>query len=312
MDVYPSTLADLQKGLEGLLREPNGCFEQTSTSNYPNVLILDYLKRADQANPELEARRPRPARPRLPEADLVRVPEAGGNSEGGYEWFGGTGPPHEALTAYGLLQFRDMARVTDVDPAMLERTGAVPAGASATARAASSATPGALDSFGRAPDHITNAYIVWALTESGKDDDLDEGTGRPAEQAETSKDPYFLALVANGLLNRGRADDAAGPAQDGRPSAEGRRPPRRRQTSITGSGGRDLQIETTALAVLGWLKANRPGRVQRQRSQKAVKWIGQQRGGYGGFGSTQSTILALKALIAHTASEQEAAGSGRR
>ncbi|MFO0926634.1 MAG: hypothetical protein U0736_06280 [Gemmataceae bacterium] len=34
--------------------------------------------------------------------------------------------------------------------------------------------------------------------------------------------------------------------------------------------------------------------------RKAVKWVGQQRGGYGGFGSTQSTILALKALIAYT------------
>ena len=45
MTVYPSTLADLQKGLEGMLREPGGCFEQTSTSNYPNLLILDYLKR---------------------------------------------------------------------------------------------------------------------------------------------------------------------------------------------------------------------------------------------------------------------------
>src|SRR5262249_9162935 len=44
VDVYPSTLADLQKGLEGLLREPYGCFEQSSTANYPNVLILDYLK----------------------------------------------------------------------------------------------------------------------------------------------------------------------------------------------------------------------------------------------------------------------------
>src|SRR5207253_1383238 len=50
VQVYPSTLADLQKGLEGLLQEPNGCFEQTSTSNYPNVLILDYLKESDQTN----------------------------------------------------------------------------------------------------------------------------------------------------------------------------------------------------------------------------------------------------------------------
>ena len=42
-----------------------------------------------------------------------------------------------------------------------------------------------------------------------------------------------------------------------------------------------------------------------------MKWIGQQRGGYGGFGSTQSTILALKALIAYTTREQ-ADGGGRR
>ena len=54
--VYPSTLASLQKGLEGLLREPNGCFEQTSTTNYPNVLILDYLRESNQAKPELEKR----------------------------------------------------------------------------------------------------------------------------------------------------------------------------------------------------------------------------------------------------------------
>src|SRR5262249_44265308 len=47
VNVYPSTLADLQKGLESLLREPCGCFEQTSTSNYPNLLILKYIKESD-------------------------------------------------------------------------------------------------------------------------------------------------------------------------------------------------------------------------------------------------------------------------
>jgi hypothetical protein len=44
--------------------------------------------------------------------------------------------------------------------------------------------------------------------------------------------------------------------------------------------------------------------------QKAVKWIGQQRGGYGGFGSTQSTILALKALIAYAKANKKTAESG--
>ncbi|MFM7150927.1 MAG: alpha-2-macroglobulin family protein, partial [Gemmataceae bacterium] len=49
VEVFPSTLADLQKGLEGLLQEPYGCFEQTSTTNYPNILVLDYLRTSDKS-----------------------------------------------------------------------------------------------------------------------------------------------------------------------------------------------------------------------------------------------------------------------
>lgn len=39
----------------------------------------------------------------------------------GYEWFGGD-PGHEALTAYGLMQFHEMKEVMPVDRSMLERT----------------------------------------------------------------------------------------------------------------------------------------------------------------------------------------------
>ena len=52
----------------------------------------------------------------------MNAPTPAKNDKEGYEWFGGTAPPHEALTAYGLLQFRDMAHVREVDPAMLKRT----------------------------------------------------------------------------------------------------------------------------------------------------------------------------------------------
>jgi A-macroglobulin TED domain len=61
--------------------------------------------------------------------------------------------------------------------------------------------------------------------------------------------------------------------------------------------------------VLAWLKANRPADFT-VPLQKSIKWIGQQRGGYGGFGSTQSTILALKALIAYTRAHKRAAEDG--
>jgi hypothetical protein len=307
LQVYPSTLASLQEGLAGLLREPNGCFEQTSSSNYPNLLILDYLRENRQAKPEVE----RQARDllargytKLVSFECVAPSE---NNKRGYEWFGGAAPPHEALTAYGLMEFRDMARVFDVDPAMLERTRTYLL-SQRDGKGGFKRNPRALDSFGRAPDAITNAYIVWSLTEGGKDDDLRVELDALAEQAKTSKDPYFLSLVANSFINRARTAEAvklletvAGKQQDdGHLDAE--------QTSITGSGGRDLQIETTALAVLGWLKAN-PGKFNGQ-VQKAVRWIGQQRGGYGAFGSTQSTILALKALLAFTKANQRMAEAG--
>ena len=93
-------------------------------------------------------------------------------------------------------------------------------------------------------------------------------------QAKTSTDPYFLSLVGNSLINRGKTDDGiallktvAAQKPDGHLDAA--------KTSITGSGGRDLQIETTSLAVLAWLKANRPADFN-PNIQKSVTWLGQQ------------------------------------
>jgi hypothetical protein len=306
--VYPSTLADLQKGLEALLREPNGCFEQTSTTNYPNVLILDYLKETDQARPELRHRAQDLLGRGCQKLTSFECLNPGKNQREGYEWFGGTAPAHEALTAYGLMQFRDMARVYDVDKNMVARTQTYLMSRK-DGKGGFQRNPRALDTFGRAPDHITNAYIVWALTESGKDDDVTRELAALLEQAATSADPYFLALVANSLINRDRSPEAMALLKK---IAELQKPDGHldaAQTSITGSGGRDLQIETTALAVLAWLKARRPDQFNRH-VQAAVKWIGQQRGGYGGFGSTQSTILTMKALIAYARANKKTAEAG--
>ncbi len=297
VQVYPSTLADLQKGLESLLREPNGCFEQTSTSNYPNILVLQYLKESDQTKPEVERRAHELLDRGYQKLTSFECVNPAQHKKEGYEWFGGTAPAHEALTAYGLMEFRDMATVHDVDPAMIRRTQDYLLN-QRDGKGGFKRNPRAIDSFGRAPQNITDAYIVWALTEGGKDDDITKELTALGEQAKASKDPYFLSLVANSLINRAKTAEATKllkkivelQKSDGHLDAE--------QTSITGSGGRDLQIETTSLALLGWLKAN-PGEFNAP-VQKAVKWLGQQRGGYGGFGSTQSTILALKALILYT------------
>jgi uncharacterized membrane-anchored protein YhcB (DUF1043 family) len=310
VQVFPSTLAQLQKGLEGLLREPCGCFEQSSSSNYPNVLILNYLQEAGQGDPNIEKR----ARgllqngyQRLTSFECTDPKEQ--TTRRGYEWFGQTAPPHEALTAYGLLQFRDMAKVYAVDKDMVERTRQYLL-AQRDGQGGFKRNARALDSFGRAPEHITSAYIVWALSDAGVDDDLSKELAALAAKVKDSKDPYFTALVALGHLNRGKTEDALAFAKRLKESQKDDGHLEGTETSITGSQGRDLHLETTALAVLAWLKANRPDEFH-GNVEKAVKWINGQRSGQGSFGATQSTILALKALIAHTRDAKKIAEDGK-
>ncbi|MDF1665518.1 MAG: hypothetical protein P1V97_27405, partial [Planctomycetota bacterium] len=42
--ISTNPLVESLDGIENLIREPHGCFEQTSSTTYPNALILSYLK----------------------------------------------------------------------------------------------------------------------------------------------------------------------------------------------------------------------------------------------------------------------------
>ncbi|MBN2474670.1 MAG: hypothetical protein JXB62_08680 [Pirellulales bacterium] len=297
LNVFPSRLADLQQGMESMLREPCGCFEQASTSNYPNVLSLHYMQEHDVANPAVTRRAKELLKKGYGKLVGYECPEKG------YEWFGGD-PGHEALTAYGLMEFRDMAKVYDVDEAMLQRTARWLMdrrdGKGGFRRNAK-----ALDSFGRAPDAITNAYVTWALSESGQEG-IEAEVKHAAQLAANSDDPYLIALAAAGALNadpEGPGEEllaklAQSQAEDGH--LEGK------QGSITRSGGHSLKVETTALAALAWLK--RPAFTE--QANRAVEWLLGSRQGSGGFGSTQATILALKALVDHAKANRKTIAAG--
>ncbi|MCA9270196.1 MAG: hypothetical protein KDA41_17060, partial [Planctomycetales bacterium] len=302
LSVFPSTLADLQKGMEGMLRDPNGCFEQTSSSNYPNVLALAYMEEHDVADPQFTRRAKDLLKRGYDKLTSYECPETA-NDKKGFEWFG-SWPAHEALTAYGVLEFRDMAAVYDVDDAMIDR---------ATrwlldrrdGQGGFKRNPQALDSFGAAPQNITNAYIVWALTEAGQTG-IDAEVSHVVTSAEASDDPYLLALAAASAHNAGDKEAAARLRQklaglqkdDGRLEAK--------ETSITRSGGASLTMETTALAALAWLKDP----ATTGQANKAVEWIAANRQGGGDFGSTQATIMALKALVAHAKANRRAVAAG--
>src|SRR5207247_898048 len=102
--IYPSTFSQLAEGLDAIFRAPYGCFEQPSSTTYPNVLALDYLRRTKKSMPEIEAK----ARQyiHLGYQRLLGFEVAGG----GFDWFGRL-PANRTLTAYGLMEFEDMAKV---------------------------------------------------------------------------------------------------------------------------------------------------------------------------------------------------------
>jgi uncharacterized protein YfaS (alpha-2-macroglobulin family) len=299
LTMYPSPLATMVAGTEAMIAEPGGCFEQASSTNYPNIMILGYLEEHRAATPAIVEK----AHAALDRGyKLLTGYEPPSR---GYEWFGAN-PGHEALTAYGLLEFHDMARVYgDVDRAMVERTRAW-LRTRRDGRGGFLRNPQQLDSFGGASAEVTDAYITYALSEAGERD-LTAEVARQRQSAAATKDPYLLALATRVLEAQAPRDDAtrgaigrlaAMQAGDGSfPGAD---------HSITRSGGEALGIETTALAALALIAA---GADRAPEVRKAIAWLDQHRNGLGGYGSTQSTVLALEAMAAYArASRQTRAG----
>jgi alpha-2-macroglobulin-like protein len=290
---YPSPTTQLMAGTEAMIAEPSGCFEQASSTNYPNVMVLGYLRENKVAASPVEA----DARAKLERGyGLLTGYEA---KSKGFEWFGAD-PGHEALTAYGVMQFVDMAKVYEnMDKDLVGRTVSW-LKSRRDGKGGFKRNPQALDSFGAAGEEVTNAYITFALTEAGAASDLGAELDLAKRTAEATKDPYVLALSAGALANSNAGGDATKTALDklaGLQDKDGKWSGAKE--SITRSGGKALDIETTALATIALMKTKtHPGQVQ-----KAIAWIQQQNEG-GGFGSTQATVLALKALT------RAASGSG--
>lgn len=296
---YPSPLATMVKGTEAMIAEPSGCFEQASSTTYPNIMILGYLEEHGAAAPEIVAK-------------THKVLDKGyklltgyETKERGYEWFGSS-PGHEALTAYGLLEFRDMAKVFGgVDRGMMDRTRAW-LRSRRDGKGGYHTNAKALDSFGRASPEVTDGYIAYALAQAGERD-LGPEIAKQRAVATSTKDPYLLAL-ATGVLLDTKQPDAAGAVRRlaAMQAADGAFPGA--DHSITRSGGDSLVVETTALAALALMAG---GSEHAAAVRKAIEWMNGERSGGGRFGSTQATVLSLKAMAAYARESRrtEAAGA---
>jgi hypothetical protein len=295
--VYPTPLANLTQALQGLLREPHGCFEQTSSTSYPMVMAQQYFLTHAGVDPAIIDKTRN-----LLDTSYKRLIGFESRS-GGFEIFGGD-PANEAITAYGLMQFTDMSRVRNVDKEMLDRTRTWllsrrngEGGFRLNAHGGHGLGEGSADT--------TNAYITWALVEAGQNG-LEREIAAVKRAANSTQDSYVIALAANILKTTGDREGARlmmeklAKAQDRNGSVTGAK------ASISYSFGNSLAIETTALAALAWMRepdfAN--------NAQKSMKWI-LESNTIGTFGSTQSTILALRAIVAHDAVYARPKAAGR-
>ena len=114
LSVYPGSLSESLAGVESMFREPSGCFEQTSSSNFPNIVAYDYLKERN-INPVLEAsvkKKLKKAYQRLASYEV---------DSGGFSLYGKS-PASPWLTSYGILQFALMSKHIYVDEQIIKRS----------------------------------------------------------------------------------------------------------------------------------------------------------------------------------------------
>lgn len=299
--IYPGPLSQIMEGMDAILRMPGGCFEQTSSSTYPNVLALDYMKRTKKLTPEVHAK----AEGYIANGyqRLLTFEVRGG----GFSWFG-EAPANKILTAYGLMEFSDMSKVYDVDPRLIQRTQLWLAQQQLADGSwkpdANFINEGATNRYNSDVLRIT-AYIAWSLENTGYQGPAVEKANQFIQSHLLGKaDPYTLAVLANFAVDYGKDREFTRQAMamllDARIEKGDQLWWTSEETGVYSSGN-SANVETTGLATQALLKWGQAS----NSTRKALAFLTSKKDASGTWGSTQATIMALRALL--LASEKGAA-----
>lgn len=287
LKIFTSPASNLTEAMQQLIQEPCGCFEQTSSTVYPLTMALKYFNSHKDSKPDDIKR----------SQDILKKGYARLTSfeckKGGYDWFG-SDPASEFLTSYGVLEFSEMEKVMPglVDKPMLNRT--LDWLLSRKTGDGTFATNARFLHTWNTQGLIADAYILYSLVKAGiQYDKLEREIEHLKTRLETSKDPYILAMQAHILFYTGDKDGYAvitetlKSLQKGDGSLQG-------AATITSSNGKSLLIETTSLCMLAWLLDPQ----ERQCILKGAEYLFSNCE-LGSYGNTQSTVLAIEAIIAY-------------
>lgn len=272
---------------------------------FPNVLVLNYLKVTKQTSPEIQMKAENYIALGYQRLLTFEVPG------GGFSLFGGP-PASVMLSAKGLMEFSDMAKVYPVDPALIERTRQYLLRQQRPDGTWPSVVGWDHPPSGDAKDATPlTAIVTWALLESGKKDaaGIARAIAYLKENASRATDAYTLALVANALVAYDPNDTTA---RDVLTRLDALKLTDRdgvywetKGGSFTGAYGVSGNIETTGLAAYAFLKSHQFANT----AQGALAYLVQKKDPHGTWGSTQATILALRALVQSVIESGEAASN---
>ncbi|MBC2698100.1 MAG: alpha-2-macroglobulin [ANME-2 cluster archaeon] len=298
----PSLVAQSISGVDDLLGMPYGCGEQNMMFFAPDVEILRYLKTSGQTNPEIQAK-----------AEMFIITGyqrqlTYQHRDGSFSAFGDSDPIGSLwLTAFVLQSFSSARDVTTIDDSVLD--------GAADWIMSNQNQDGSWDQIGfvhhqeilggMSGKYSLSAYTALSLLEYGRaSGPLDNAQEYLEDNLDDQQDdPYALALAALVLERMGsdRADDAldmlmdlAQQDENGmywelEPSVEPRgmywQPPSSKNVEVTAYG---------ALVLIEHRDA---------RANEVLKWLSAQRNSLGGYGSTQDTVLAFKALMTAAATQ---------
>lgn len=289
-------------GLDGMLRGPTGCFEQTSSANFPNVVVSQLLAQTPTDKWPGGAEKYAKAKERADEFLVLGYQRmmTFQASDGGFSLY----PEKKSdtlLTAYGLMQLTEMKKVMTIDERIIERAAfylvqrqrvrgnwPVFAGRVAGGKYGNDGDPAQLRA---------SAFIVWALADSSQADThravIDKALDWLEKNTDETAAADTLGWVANALI-AGKRPEAAKKLL-GRLVAKVKRDgdrawwPASAPTWI-GGWGRYADIESTALAVYAMLRAEAQGELL----QPSLRWLAAQRSPRGGWGTTQATVWGLR------------------
>ena len=300
--IYPGVFAQAIEGMDQILRMPSGCFEQTSSATYPNILVLDYMKATGKITPEVQMKAESFINTGYQRLLSYEV------DGGGFEWFG-KAPAHNILPAYGLMEFYDMSKVHDVDPNVIARTQqwlvAQQQENGSWKPTEGGIAEGAINKY-RNDVLRSTAYILWALVHS---DYRSTGVAKAVKYIEDhldeATDTYTLAVLANAFIRYDKNHPVGQKVlatllnqkvEDG----ESIYWKMTAKTPTYGSG-ETANIEVTGLVCQALVRSGKHAAI----ISKVNNYLVEKKDSYGTWQSTQATIQALRAMLMSTTAGTE-------